>query len=322
MNDLIDRIRSEPALADKLTVGVLGCDPCSPEALQAAEEVRNSSLVNTLLSERDTDGRHPRHPYAKWDGAHWLLSLLADLGYPPGDQALKPLVDQSLGWLLGDSHQKSIRTIAGLVRRCASQEGNAVWYSLKLGLADDRIQQLVEKLIHWQWPDGGWNCDKRPSASHSSFNETLIPLRALALYARQSGDVQVRHAAERAAEVFLTRQLFERLSDGRVIDENFILLHYPPYWHYDILFALKLMAEAGFIDDPRCQAALDMLESRRLPDGGFPAQRAYYRTTSRKGTGFSLVSWGGTSTRYMNPFVTADALYVLRMAGRYRPSSL
>jgi hypothetical protein len=229
------------------------------------------------------------------------------------------MVDQSLEWLLGDSHQKSIRNIAGLVRRCASQEGNAIWYSLKLGLADDRIQQLVEKLIHWQWPDGGWNCDKHPEASHSSFNETLIPLRALALYALLSGDVQASHAVERAAEVFLTRQLFKRLSDGRVIDGNFKLLHYPPYWHYDILFALIVMAEAGFIGDPRCQAALDLLESRRLPDGGFPAQKAYYRTTNRNS---SLVNWGGTSTIHMNPFVTAGALYVLRLAGRYRPSSL
>jgi len=319
MNDLIDRIRSEPSLAYKLAVGVLGFDPVSPETLQAAQEVQNSPLVNTLLSERDADGRHPRHPYSKWVGAHWLLYLLADLGYPPRDQALKPMVDQSLEWLLGDSHQKSIRNIAGLVRRCASQEGNAIWYSLKLGLADDRIQQLVEKLIHWQWPDGGWNCDKHPEASHSSFNETLIPLRALALYALLSGDVQASHAVERAAEVFLTRQLFKRLSDGRVIDGNFKLLHYPPYWHYDILFALIVMAEAGFIGDPRCQAALDLLESRRLPDGGFPAQKAYYRTTNRNS---SLVNWGGTSTIHMNPFVTADALCVLRLAGRYRPSSL
>lgn len=98
MNDLIDQLRSEPALAYKLAVGILGCDPQSPQARQAAEKVRNSSQVNTMLSERDADGRHPRHPYSKWVGAHWLLYLLADLGYPSGDQALKPMVDQSLEW--------------------------------------------------------------------------------------------------------------------------------------------------------------------------------------------------------------------------------
>jgi hypothetical protein len=44
----------------------------------------------------------------------------------------------------------------------------------RLGLVDDsRVQYLAESLIDWQWPDGGWNCDKRPSANHSSFYESL-----------------------------------------------------------------------------------------------------------------------------------------------------
>jgi hypothetical protein len=33
-------------------------------------------------------------------------------------------------------------------------------------------------------------------------------------------------------------------------------------------------------------------------------------------SGYSLVGWGGTSKVKMNPFVTADALFVLREAGR------
>jgi hypothetical protein len=33
-------------------------------------------------------------------------------------------------------------------------------------------------------------------------------------------------------------------------------------------------------------------------------------------TGNSLVSWGGTGQNILNEFVTVDALYVLRTAGR------
>jgi hypothetical protein len=175
---------------------------------------------------------------------------------------------------------------------------------------------LVSRLLQWQWPDGGWNCDKRPEADSSSFMETLIPLRALVLYARVSGDGKVRSAAERAAEVFLKRQLFKRLSDGAVMDRHFTLLHYPCYWHYDILFALKVMAEAGFISDRRCSAALDLLESKILPDGGFPAEESYARPSRPALSGYSPVSWGGTGRKKMNLFITADALFVLRMAGR------
>jgi hypothetical protein len=75
------------------------------------------------------------------------------------------------------------------------------------------------------------------------------------------------------------------------------------------------MAEAGFIRDGRCQDALDLLEAKKLPEGGFPAQGKYYTTSSAK-SGRSLVDWGGVSQRRMNPFVTMDALYVLKEAGR------
>jgi 2-amino-4-hydroxy-6-hydroxymethyldihydropteridine diphosphokinase len=316
MPDPIPALRAEPALAWKLAVNVLGADPSSAEAGRAAAAVRLSPLVTTLLSERDAGGNLPFHPYKKWNGGHWLLSHLADLGIPPGEKSLQPLMEASYAWLLGAGREQSLRVVAGRTRRCGSIEGNAAWYSLRLGLADKRTDELVNRLLSWQWSDGGWNCDKRPEADTSSFMETLIPLRALALYARVTGDPRVKTAAARAAEVFLTRKLFLRLRDGQVMDKHFVLLSYPPYWHYNILFGLKVMAEAGFLSDPRCTSALDLLESKRLPDGGFPAEETYSRTTRPTLSGYSLVDWGGTSKVKMNPFVTADALYVLRLAGR------
>jgi hypothetical protein len=145
--------------------------------------------------------------------------------------------------------------------------------------------------------------------------ESLISLRGLALHARLTGNEQSRAAAERAAEIFLKRHLFRRQSDGSVVNEDFIRIHYPCYWHYDILFGLKVIAEAGFIRDKRCREALALLEAKRLPDGGFPAEKAYYRVSDRPVSGRSLVSWGGVSKQRMNQFVTADALYVLKAAG-------
>jgi hypothetical protein len=57
------------------------------------------------------------------------------------------------------------------------------------------------------------------------------------------------------------------------------------------------------------------LESKRLPDGGFPAEASYARTNRPQLSGYSPIKWGGTSKKTMNPFVTADAFYVLKMAG-------
>jgi hypothetical protein len=279
-------------------------------------ELITSPIIHQLQIDRDINGRIPYHPYDKWFGAHWILSILADIGYPKGDESLKPLLEQSYAWLLSKEHAERIETINDRVRRCASQEGNCVYYSLTLGLADDRTEELATWLIKWQWEDGGWNCDKRPEAVKSSFNESLIPMRGLALYAKCAGDPKAEQAVARTAEVFLKRNLYKRLTDNRIIDHNFVQLHYPNYWHYDILFGLKVMSEAGFISDPRCNDALDLLETKRLADGGFPAEAKYYRVDDKKLTGHSRVDWGGTSKAHMNPYVSIDALAVLKQAGR------
>ena len=42
----------------------------------------------------------------------------------------------------------------------------------------------------------------------------------------------------------------------------------------------------------------------------------YYRVTEKHTSNASAVDWGGVSKRRMNEFVTADAFYVLRAAGR------
>lgn len=306
----------EPNIRYKIWTDVLGQDADSELGQRMKVDIERSARVGTLLSERDKDGELPFHPYTKWYGAHWVLAMLADMGYPAGNEELIPLRDQVYGWLLGKEHQRSIKTIRGRVRRCASQEGNALYALLALGIADTRTDELAKRLVGWQWPDGGWNCDKRPEAVNSSFMESLIPLRGLAIYAQLTGNRKAKAAVEAAADIFLKRHLYKRQRDGIVMHEEFTRLHYPAYWHYDILFGLKVMSEAGFIHDERCQDALDLLAEKRLPDGGFPAEGKYYRVTDKHVSGRSPVDWGGTSKRHMNEFVTVDALTVLGMAGR------
>lgn len=312
---------SEPSIRYKALVTILGTSVSEPQVRQVQEEVRQSRRAETLLLGRGADGLISCHPYAKWYGAHWVLATLADLGYPPGDESLIPLRDQTLEWLTSKDYERWIRKPKrGPVRIHASIDGNALFATLMLGLPDPRLDILVERLLSYQWPDGGWNCDIDSKGETSSFDETLIPFRALALHARLTANAETRKAALRAAEVFLCRGLYKRRSDGRVIKRHYVKLHYPCYWHYDILFGLKVMAEAQLIADRRCGDALDLLESKRLPDGGFPAEERYYQASAKIiPSRHSLVDWGGTSRLHMNQWVTADALAVLHAAGR-RPT--
>ena len=93
------------------------------------------------------------HPYKKWWGTHWRLVALADLGMTADAATLYPGIDQELSWLTSAAHRNRIQLINGLVRRCASQEGNAIYACSKLGWAHEpRVRQLVDSLLDWQWP--------------------------------------------------------------------------------------------------------------------------------------------------------------------------
>lgn len=333
-NTIVDDLlkSSEPSIRWKVRVHVLGEDPESRKVKRIREEIRNSARVSAILANRDSRGRlEPRkNIYAKWQGAHWTLATLADIGYPSGDESLAPIRDQVLDHWLSDSfyeefeaatkaasyQKRGVPVMRGRYRRCASQQGYSLYFLHKLAIADDRAERLVERLLHWQWPDGGWNCDKDPSADTSSFMETLLPMTGLAIHARARGDKNARQAALRASEVFLTRGLFKRRSDRSVIRPDFVQLHYPLYWHYDVLGGLKGMAELGLLKDPRCSSALDLLEEKELARGGWPAERRHYKVSTRIENSAEYVDWGGCSKTRMNEWVTADALHVLREAGR------
>jgi hypothetical protein len=325
----------EPSLRLKVRVHVLGEDPESRSVRALREEIRHSARVRALLSRRDRLGRPgtARQVYYKWQGLHWVVASLADLGYPEGDRSLYPIRDRLMEFWLRPAYfhefqarneaeayrQRGVPVMRGRHRRCASQQGNALYSLTLLGIADERAESLVERLLHWQWPDGGWNCDRDATADTSSFMETMLPMLGLAVYSRRVKQRAAAEAAGKAAEVFLRRRLFKRVSDGRIITRDFVALHYPLYWHYDFLGGLKAMMRIGRLGDPRCAEALDLLEERRLPDGGWPAEKRYYAVSPRAfRTNADYVSWGGTSRRRMNEWITVDALAVLRAAGRIR----
>jgi len=326
----------EPSIRWKVLVRVHGEDPRSTKIRKLHEKIRASERVRTLLTGAERRSEQEPKVYAKYRGAHWVLAALAEIGYPPGDESLLPMCHRVLRYWLSTSYYKEFESksavpkhrsaegvpiIRGRHRRCASQQGNALYSLTALDLAEEGRQRLAERLLHWQWPDGGWNCDRNPKADTSSFMETLLPMRGLAAYGELSGDRTVREAALRASEVFLSRRLFKRRSDGKVIHPNFRMLHYPLYWHYDLLGGLKAMAEMGLIKDSRCEDALDLLERKELPNGGWPAEGRFYslEATSHPDSvhgSHERVNWGGGGKSRMNEWITADALFVLHAAGR------
>jgi hypothetical protein len=215
--------------------------------------------------------------------------------------------------LTGAEHRSSILTISGRVRRHASQEGNALAVCSRLGMAaDPRVQLLADSLIAWQWPDGGWNCDRHADAHRSSFHESLPAAWGLFEYARATGSAAAEIAARRAAELFLEHRLFRSLSTGSVIHREWLVLHYPPYWHYDVLQALLVLSRMGLATDGRCSDALAVLEKRRRHDGRWQPGSYWWAPPGKPGSPES-VDWGRSGPSEM---ITLNALRVLQQAGR------
>ena len=186
-----------------------------PQVIATRADVLSDPWVMALFSGQQSDGTFTHsdksiiHPYNKWMGAHWRLVSLVELGIPAGEPRAVAAIEGELSWLTGEAHRSHIPTIDGRTRRCASQEGNALAVSCRLGLASDpRVVMLAKSLVAWQWPDGGWNCDKRQQASHSSFHEFPDPF--VGSHRIPSCHRQPRRACRRTAggRVFLATPSF------------------------------------------------------------------------------------------------------------------
>ncbi len=245
---------------------------------------------------------------------------LVELGIPADDGRAHAAARTVVAWLGNKEPFRRTRVVKGLARIHASQEGNALAVCCRLGLAARAdVRALADTLLETQWPDGGWNCDPDSDGRTSSFYETVTPMWGLAEYANATGDRDARAAADRAAEVLLSRRLFRSRSTGEVVDPAWLKLHYPLYWHYDVLHGLTMLARAGRLRDPRTSDALDHVEGERRRDGTWSAQAAFWRPPGSSGGGVEVVDWGRSGP---NEMVTLNALRVLRAAGRLAGASL
>jgi len=211
---------------------------------------------------------------------------------------------------LDGAAQDALR-IQGRYRVHGSIYANALAVATKLRQAHDpRVRELAHKLVFWQWPDGGWNCDRHPNVSHSSFYESVTPMWALAEYAQATNDAPPAAAAARAARFFLEHKVFKSHSADRPGDPKWLNLRYPEYWHFDYLHGLVLLYRAGALPDPRAGAALQLLREQQQPDGRWlPSGPQYWKGAT--GLYGDPAGWSRESASQM---LTLHALRVLGAA--------
>ncbi|MGC1189802.1 MAG: hypothetical protein WA861_04400, partial [Candidatus Binatus sp.] len=137
----------EPSIRWKVVTRVVGEDPESRKVRELREEIRKSPRARALIAGRDQKFVREAYVYANWRGAHWTLAMLAEIGYPANDESLMPMREQVLDCWLGHAFYMELESksavpkhrsaegvpiIQGRYRRCASQQGNALYSITRL----------------------------------------------------------------------------------------------------------------------------------------------------------------------------------------------
>ena len=250
-----------------------------PEEIVAAERARVA---------REGWGAHLlalQAPGGVWGGRAWandftdtfhVLELLRRFGLDPAsDEAHRAIgrVRDDVTWRDPDYETPwaDNRFFEGEVEPCIN--GNTVASGAYFGVD---MAPLVERLLGEQLPDGGWNCEVENGAIVSSMETTLSVLEGLLEFERGVGRRNdVAEARRRGEEYLLERRLFRRKSTGEVIDQAWLRFSFPHWYHYDVLWALDYLRDAGARPDDRMAEAISIVEERRDGDGRWPLESVH-----------------------------------------------
>jgi hypothetical protein len=267
----------------------------APSAI-AAERARVpcEGLGAAILAQQQPDGAWRRGGAPTWLTTLFTLQLLRSTGADPSDPAVSraiALPESKLCWdcTPGNWDLRPVTSAGnhffqGEEEPCIN--GGVLAFGSYFGHPNET---LAHRLLSEQLPDGGWNCDA-PKRQCSSFHTTICVLEGLLEYecaisspstevqaqqSSQSHAKEIAAARHRAGEYLLERSLFRRRSTGEVVNSEFLELAFPPRYHYDILRALDYFRAAGAKPDPRMTEAIQLIESKRQPDGRWVLENSY-----------------------------------------------
>jgi hypothetical protein len=284
-----------------------------PEAVWRSEQDRlpDYGWGAEFLRHQLPDGSWPK---GRWTERIWTLLLLLDCGMPTRLDRLRKAADMQISSLLAPGRPVEHSVLKERLDLCH------VGFWLRVGSAflpgDERLPAMAEVIFELQMADGAWNCRVRnyPNTTHSSFHTTFNVLEGLreAAAAGVVGRARFEAAEARALEFMLAHRLYKSDKTGAVVHERLTHLTFPSYWHYTVLRGLDYMRSTRSIGDPRLADAIELIESRRKPNGRWPLEKRIAGITF-----FDMEKPGGDSR-----WNTLRALRVLRSRALASPPGL
>ncbi len=210
-------------------------------------------------------GGEPGQP---WTATMHTLQTLQILGLDSASEAARRAV--SLVAELGRWEHAGERYFDGETEPCIN--GRTIEAGAYYGVD---VSPLVDRILGERLPDGGWNCEAENGSVVSSFDTTLTVLEGLLVFERATGSGAVREARRGGEEYLLERSLFRRKSTGEVVNPDYLDFAFPYYWHYDVLRALDYFRRSGAEPDSRVAAAIEIVQSKRQPNGRWSLDRVH-----------------------------------------------
>lgn len=234
--------------------------------------IANEGWGAQLLALRGEDGfwaggalfpakwKFDRNEGQPWTATEPTLTLLRVMGIDPDDETVRDTIAKvrdNCRW-----EHAGEPFFAGETEPCIN--GRAVALGAYFG---ENVDDIVTRLLGEQLEDGGWNCEAENGSVRSSFDTTINVLEGLLLYEHAGGAIDVADARRRGDEYLLERKLFRRKSTWEVVKPSYLEFSFPNYWHYDVLRGLDYFRETGGRPDPRVDEAIELVRSKRQPDG-------------------------------------------------------
>jgi len=254
----------------------------APEAEVSRERARveHEGWGSRLLSVADSDGLwdggacfpatyRGDEPGQPWTATMHTLQTLQILGLDPKSDSARRAV--SLVAENGRWEHEGQRYFDGEVEPCIN--GRTIETGAYFGVD---VEPIVERILGERMDDGGWNCEAENGSVRSSIDTTINVLDGLLEYERATGGSPEAQEARRSGEEYLLeRRLHRRKSTGEVVDSAYLEFAFPYYWHYDVLRVLDYFRRAVARPDPRMAEAVEIVRSRRQPDGRWLLDRIH-----------------------------------------------
>ncbi len=258
---------------------LLGLAADDPAVVSARQAIATEGPVPQFYERQLADGcwGNARHYYSpKYRSTHWTMLLLDELSADGGNEQYRRGADYMLSAI---SDRMAHRQSSGEFG-WSCLFANVLHYAVRAGFIEDpRLQDILRyvetdlglRRCACAYNDGercGWGVARSLWAAAAVPSDHRTPELQAAIDAGVSF----------LLEEFALHEANYPTGDGKP-HSLWYRLNFPLFYQSDILFALRALADAGALDHPHAQPALDWLMSKRGKDGRWRGSSPFRKRT-------------------------------------------